>query len=491
MKKFILLLATLALLPPAFSQSLSEYQKMRIAQQVKQVLKDYESAFCVYTNPAVVNTDERTQAQNRLWANVRDDARFENDLVPGNQGSKTIDFNEYQGVAFVNYRNGRGLNYSLDWEEAEVQSIPEGLMVLFYGYKTLIGSYQGRRPLRLEGEPCRVGVYVTMQGDMVQEAKIGIMDSDVSRKNGTFPLTNTTNPLAFFTLADGIQAVSRTLASQLPAGVVKKVSIETLTYEGKNVVNDFSHEVTGYLKTSLSQRAPGMEVAVIAKSRSFEPVMTLRGSYEKVGNFLKIATQFYDSQDRPVGRAAQSEVPWINIRNAEVVPPTEQMEVAATIREVTAPTPVTQPASGSPAALRFEMTTNKGDGPQSFSEKDTMTVKVRANKACVVRLVYRDAENNIVLLRSQDFAISDYQVDRWVELPDTFVCSPPYFGIELLWGFATTGFFSALHTRKEGGFTFIKDDLKTIKTASSDPKSMKNIGVSVAEKSIQITTSRK
>ncbi|MEI7587009.1 DUF4384 domain-containing protein, partial [Runella sp.] len=255
------------------------------------------------------------------------------------------------------------------------------------------------------------------------------------------------------------------------------------------------------LKSSLTQHNPSIEIE-ITRSRSYEPYMTLRGSYQIVGNFLKLNAQLYNSADQPVGKAMTSEILHINLLNAEIEPSAELIEVATRLQEIVENKPTLTPESRessvpSPvnsAELRFEMSTNKGNGPQTFTENDTMTVLVRVNKPCLLRLVYRDAANNLLLMGPDIFKINEYQINSWVEIPDNnnrpqkFVCSAP-FGIEMLLGFATTGLFESLDTKKEQGFTIIKDDLKKVKEASATLQEMKNIVV--AERFIQITTRAK
>ncbi|GAB3169305.1 hypothetical protein GCM10027291_19560 [Telluribacter humicola] len=457
---------------------------------MKQVLKDFESAFSLHVNPNVMSWDEKTDALNRMWANVRLDARFENDLVPNNKGSRIIDFKEYQQIASVSYKSGRGLNYSLEWDEAEFKQAQDGYMVIFYGLKTLLGTYQGRVPLRIEGEPCRAVVFLRMQGSTIHEAKIGLMDTDLRERGKPFSLHESVNPLDFFTLLEAIDKLATQVAQQIPENVVKKISIETFTYQGKKVVNEFSHQITGTLKSSLTQHNPDIEIAVITRSAAFEPYMTLRGHYQKVGNFLKIHAQLYNYGSQPVGKAIESEVLLINLPNAAIEPPIALVEEATRIHVEIDDKPEVGPVPVKAGDLRLELSTNKGMGPQSYTEDDTMRVSVRVNTPCTVRLIYRDAANNLVLLRNQDFRIAESEVDRWVKIPTDFVCAAP-FGVELLLGFATTGQFEPLHTEELSGYTIIKDDLKKVKVASSADQKRKKAGVGVAERSIQITTQAK
>jgi hypothetical protein len=501
MKKLLLFLLACGGLWPAQAQGLSEFQKRQAAQQVKQVLKDFESAFSLHVNPAVISRDERDEATNRMQANVRDDARFENDLVPNNRGSRMLDFKEYQRVAFVNYKAGRGLTYSLEWEEAELRQSGSEYLMLFYGTKTLLGTYQGQVPLRIEGQPCRAGVFLHMRGSTILEARIGLFDTDLSGKGQTFSLSDNSNPLDFYTLPEALNSLAFQVAGLLPNQVVKKISIETFSYQGRNVLNDFSHQVTGTIKASLVRHNPDIQFAVITRSMGLEPHMTLRGSYEKAGNFLKIQSQLFNQQNQPVGKVLRSDILLLNLAGAPIEPPAALVAEAAEIQEVLAPAPLPVPSpvpsnSGitisaatakAESELQLELGTNKGYGPQTFAENDTMTVSVRVNRACTIRLVYRDAAKNLVLLQNQDFRVQEQEVDRWIRIPTDFVCAPP-FGVEVLLGFATTGLFGPLRTEEVDGYRIIKDSLKKVKEASSGNHSNRRSGESLAERSIQITT---
>ena len=101
MKRLLTFLFFVIPLHNALGQELSAYYKMKAADRVKQVLKDFESAFSLLANPYIVDSEERDEAAYRMRASLRADARFENDLVPGNKGTRTIDFDEYQRIAFI------------------------------------------------------------------------------------------------------------------------------------------------------------------------------------------------------------------------------------------------------------------------------------------------------------------------------------------------------------------------------------------------------
>ncbi|WP_291039183.1 hypothetical protein [Dyadobacter sp. 50-39] len=476
MKRLLTFLFFMIPLHNALGQELSAYYKMKAADRVKQVLKDFESAFSLLANPYIVDSEERDEAAYRMRASLRADARFENDLVPGNKGTRTIDFDEYQRIAFISYKK-TGLTYHIDWEEAEFKAIPEGYLVLFYGVKSLFGSYQGQKRLELENVPCRAGVFVKLADNQVTEARIGFLDTDLKGKGkNTLPLTGQRNPLEFITLPEVIDKLAGQIARVMPKNGVRKLAIEEITFQGLGVSNDFSKQLTGTLKSALTRTNTDIQID-LSPTRSLEALLKLKGGYQKAGNFLKIAVQLSDGYDRPVGPELLAEILLLNIPNAEIEPAEHLVQEAQRIREITG-----RKETPEPAELLLEVSTDKGYGPQSYREGDIMRLKVRANKPCTVRMIYQDAAKNIVRLRNDDFRIAADAVDKWIEIPEKFECAPP-FGFEMLMAYATEGSFKAIKkTEEQNGITLILDDLKNVVdlTAGTNEK--------VARSTIPITT---
>ncbi|MCF0069401.1 DUF4384 domain-containing protein [Dyadobacter sp. CY261] len=471
----------------ALAQELSTYYKFKAADRVKQVLKDFESAFGLLTNPYIVDPEERDEATYRMRASLRDDARFENDLIPDNKGTKTIDFNEYQRIAFISYKKN-GLTYHVDWEEAEFKAVADGYLVLFYGSKSLFGSYQGQRRLQMEAVPCRAGVFLKMDGNRVTEAKIGFMDTDLKEKGkGAISLTEQRNPLEFITLPEVIDKLSEQIVRSIPKNGVQRLAIEEITFHGLGVSNDFSKQLTGTLKSALTRMNGNIQIG-LSTTRSLETLIKLKGSYQKTGNFLKVGVQLFDGYDQPVGQELFAEILLLNIPNTEIEPAEHLVQEAQHIREITKKkiVAVDEPVS-KPEKLLLELSTDKGYGPQSYREGDIMTLKVRANKPCTVRMIYQDAAKNILRLRNDDFTISTETVDKWIEIPEKFECAGP-FGFELLLAYATERKFKPIEkTRKENGFTFILDDLQNIVNITSESDDKEKI----SQCTIPITTQAK
>lgn len=105
--------------------------------------------------------------------------------------------------------------------------------------------------------------------------------------------------------------------------------------------------------------------------------------------------------------------------------------------------------------LQVEVWTNKGNENLLFSEGETMKVSVRINREAHVRLLYILADGRRTLLYD-DYYLDQSKVNRVVEVPDEFICAPP-FGVELLICLASTVPFEKVETVEEDGYLFIKE----------------------------------
>ncbi len=480
MKWLLIVLIVISPMHGTFGQELSPYYRIKAADRVRQVLKDFESAFSLLTNPYIIDREERDEASDRMYATLRRDARFENDLLPGHTGTKTVDFEEYKRIAFIGYKKG-GLSSHYDWEEAEFHSVPDGYLVLFYGKKSLYGHYQGQKRLRLENIPCRAGVFLKMNGNEVTEARIGFIDTDLKEKGkNTVSLTDERNPLELVTLPEVIDKLAGQVVRSLPEKGTWKLFIEEITFDRLGISNDFSKQLTGTLKSSLARMSGNIQTDL---TENAGPRIKLKGRYRKSGNFLKIDVQLFDGLDHAVGFGMASEILLTNLLNAGIEPAGQLVEDASRVQEILATDKKDEPVAKDHELL-LEVSTDKGYGPQSYREGDIMTLKVRANKACTVRMIYQDAAKNIVRLRNNDFAIAPDAVGKWVYLPEQFECAAP-FGFEMLLAYATEGTFRPIEkTQSQNGFTFILDDLqRVVNLSAGDEKGQK-----VAKCAIPITT---
>lgn len=481
--RWLLIIFTVAFpLNCSFGQALSPYHRIKSAERVKQVLKDFESAFGLLTNPYIVDREERDEASDRMYASIRRDARFENDLIPDHKGTRTIDFEEYKRIAFISYKKG-GLSLHYEWEEAEFKPVPEGYLVLFYGKKSLFGRYQDQKRMQLENVPCRTGVFLKMNGSQVVEVRIGFMDTDLKEKSkATISLNDQRNPLELLTLPEVIDKLAGQIVGSLPEKGIWKLFVEEITFDALGVSNDFSKQLTGTLKSSLARKNSHIQ-ADLGSSTDAGNLIKLKGRYYKSGNFLKIGVQLFDGLNHAVGFAITSEILLANIPNAEVEPSSPLVQDASRVQAILAAGDAPQ-ATKKEDELLLEVGTDKGYGPQSYREGDIMTLKIRANRACTVRMIYQDAAKNIVRLRNNDFTITADAVGKWIYMPEQFECAAP-FGFEMLLAYATEGEFAPIaKTQSQNGFTFILDDLQNVVNLTAGGEK----GKKVAKCAIPITT---
>lgn len=482
MKRLLLVLIATFLVHCSFGQALSLYDQTKSAERVKQVLKDFESAFGQLVNPYIADREEREEASDRMYASLRRDARFENDLIPGHKGTQTIDFAEYKRIAFIGYQKG-GLSLHFDWEEAEFQPLREGYLVLFYGKKSLFGTYQMQKRLQLENVPCRAGVFIKLKDNQLTEAKIGFMDTDLKAKSrATISLTDPRNPLELLTLPEAVDKLAGRIIRSLPDKAVGKLLVEEITFEGLGVSNDFSKQLTGTLKASLVQLNARIQINP-ADSTTPGSLMKLKGRYDRSGNFLKIGVQLFDGLDHATGFMLSSEILLTNLPDAKIEPARHLVEEATLLQSVVPAVSGDRPAPKDDE-LALEVSTDKGYGPQSYREGDIMTLKVRANKPCTVRMIYQDAAKNIIQLRNSDFMITPDAVGKWIYMPEQFECAAP-FGFEILFAYATEGKFRPIeNTRSQNGFTFILGDLKSVAALTAGTMGRDKI----VQRTIPITT---
>ncbi len=140
--------------------------------------------------------------------------------------------------------------------------------------------------------------------------------------------------------------------------------------------------------------------------------------------------------------------------------------------------------------LNLEIWTNKGAENLIFKEDEEMRVAVRVNQSCNIRFIYHLADGQRVLLLDS-YHIGPHQVNKVVEIPDTFVCIPP-FGAEFLQVNAQTKTFPTLDTTSDGDYDYINEPLKIILQKTRGMKKKRKEDVQLrAEKRIVITTMKK
>ncbi|GAA4450162.1 hypothetical protein GCM10023189_10430 [Nibrella saemangeumensis] len=499
--KFLRILPLLLMSVNTMAQApLTDTQKRLAALVISQTIADFQmNLSSLLGQPAAdIDPQDRETLRMQLASQVHPEARFENDLAPQRTGSPTIDFTEYiKRANLVDYPNGLQV-FAINTKDARFETkvlyTPNGYLMAVYTTKELEGLYKGDRPYRRK-HPCRIGVYFAVEGSKVRNCRIGFIDSQPAQQGSTFTLTSE-NPLDYVTLEETLEQLAKQLSASLPKSAAQPIHIETLSYDGKGVINEFAQQVTASLRNQLRRLNPALRLETSSQSWAKE-VVAVKGTYRQEGDLLTFSAQVYNSSRQPTGPAATASIQLSNLTGQVWKPDEEAMAVASEVRQIVSSGITVLP---NPKRLQFDLSTNRGAANPLYLADDTMKVFMRASQPCYVRLIYQDAESNLLLLRNEDIVIQPNQTGQWIELPENYICYGPPFGPEFLIGYASSVPFEKLNTEREvlgknaqGGeeyITHIKDNLAIIKKISTT-HTLKTTDGSVVEKMIQVTTRKR
>ena len=488
MKKLLLYFSLNIFLSFTTLAQITESQKRQTALVIKEAVVTFKSSLSILVNRPIKTQDisERRNAINDLWTYIAPNCRIQNDLLmQGQKGSGIFVFKEY--FDNIPFYYPEGLFYDLDLSNAEYsnefQNTSQGYLVNVYAKKSLSGTNMNGNELQIDNVPCRIGVYINAIGNSAKGCKIGYIDTDVSNKGKTFSLKEG-NPLDFQTLDETMETVAKQVSETVKLKGLKKLQITTFTYDNQNVIDDFSIKVTSAFRNELTKLNPTLEIT--APSRSWDEQPSIKGGYKVKGNFVEFVAQLQDDKKTPFGNPVMDKILHKNLAPSDAVVPDiapKQMEEATKIKKILENSTTVLPNL---STLKFEVATNRGINSLIFEENDTMRLAVRANKPCIVRLIYRQMDNKLILLRNKDFKINEYELNKWIEIPEDFVCTPP-FGAEFLIAYASSEPFELLKTHQEGGNVMIDNSLAETKKLSIS-RGMANKGIAITEKILQITT---
>lgn len=111
-------------------------------------------------------------------------------------------------------------------------------------------------------------------------------------------------------------------------------------------------------------------------------------------------------------------------------------------------------------SLKLKIKTNKGEGFVKYNAGEIMKVSFLINEPCYLRLIYRLADGQLVLLK-ENFQVDKSMLNKWQELSEEFECSSP-FGYENLISFASYKPFSNLVVENKDGYDYIKSSIETV-----------------------------
>ena len=256
----------------------------------------------------------------------------------------------------------------------------------------------------------------------------------------------------------------------------RNVSVRPLIYEDSEMICPFArefgirlHEKFGWVLVDAAhdfkQTSPDISKINPDFPRRFSPTcwengdeITIRATLRdvKTGKFLASAVvRFLNSQLREPLICKPSNYKQALIRKDIFTPqyypdPRVQGSTESSTSKVRAE-PQFFPIDG----LKVEVWTDKGYGPMSYTEGETMKVFGRVNQPTYLRLLYILAEDRKYTLLQDNYYIDSARVNSDVEIGE-FVCAPP-FGAEILVVAARTEEFPEITTYEKDGYSFLVD----------------------------------
>lgn len=449
-----------------------------LTQKSIKILKKTKASLQVFFN---VKTDiDEKNAWGQIASHILEGVVFENDINPKDfqhNDSKDLPIEEYLQLVQTRYPNG--LNFNIDFSKARIL-FKKNKDIYVYAHKYMQGDwyFDGQRKTFLNNyQWCRIALRPNLKNNNDKTAiKIAYLDNDLSEFNKSILVEDYGNNLQQRTLEDVAEKLAGELSKLIPKSETEEINIEKTSFEGKNIINTFSTMFTGELKTMLGLAHPSLKITLPTTSRSINRILNLKSDYKVIGKYLEINATLVNTEGIEITKVSDK----VLINNAEswakdIIPQKEYLTEVENINRIVKNTPENYDSK----QLQFEIRTNKGNQAQRFTEGEILSIFITANRPCKVRLVYRDATNNLFLMNNNDFEIKAQDINKLIKIPEEFKCSAP-FGIEALIGFATSGDFGTLQSEKKQGITYILDSLEKLKSESTTNQTV--------ERLIQITT---
>ncbi len=267
------------------------------------------------------------------------------------------------------------------------------------------------------------------------------------------------------------------LADGLIAGLTDKnirIQVFPFTYQDSKMAGEFSSALLTALKLKIS--AQGLNVT--EPTASVSTFARLTGVYWVENNQVRLAATIYNNNGEILSSSeALLSKDWFTTNQISWLP--EQFEEAGKRLKTFAEGEIVG------GGLNMELWTNKGTDNLLFHENDTLNLYVRANHECYLRFIYYMADGSKILLMN-DYYIGSTQVNKVVQIPETFICATP-FGNESLVLNGQTQPFNKLSTSIHDGYTFINEEVQTIVAQSRGFKRVDNQSMN-GEKRLVINT---
>ncbi|ADB42425.1 hypothetical protein [Spirosoma linguale] len=235
--------------------------------------------------------------------------------------------------------------------------------------------------------------------------------------------------------------LGQAIHEKLPPSV-KKVIVQKFSYQKSLLTNEFSDK----LADALSHHLRKDEDLTVLGQEAKEGI-TIKGYYQQSGELVEIIAELIDiATGKPIARLKPNRdlsVAWTE-KNGLPLKPGENDEALAIQQMIGADAPA-RPTK--PQQLSVNISTTQSIRPsQEFWESDTMSLKIRVNKPCHLRLLYLQADGKTALLWS-DYEVKADAVNQEIFFPTQFQCVPP-FGQETLIVTAANDSFCPIATEK-------------------------------------------
>lgn len=273
-----------------------------------------------------------------------------------------------------------------------------------------------------------------------------------------------------------------TYGLKMQTGTFKEfIRMGSFTFEDTKMSSQFSRRFINAFEKELIEEANYKVSITAAKPGSKPPVYLLSGTYWNDGENLKVIAILRNTETGKPIASAEGYLPisWLNQRSISFKP--ENFGQAAENMKLFKSNEITN------GGMQIKLWTNKLDDSPIFMENDTLTLFIRTNHECYLRIVDYMADGSKVLLVDNMYIGSD-KVNMTVPLPIMFQCAAP-FGVEILQANSQSKEFTPLRTKSEYGYNFIVDDLSGILSNTRGFKRLNNEDLK-AESRVVVTTMR-
>ncbi len=280
-------------------------------------------------------------------------------------------------------------------------------------------------------------------------------------------------------LSDVCYFMAGNLEKQLP-GPEGTVQLAYFTFEDTKMASPFSKRLTASLEQKLIAETSYKLISPDKAGQKATYLLT--GTYWDSGNKLKIVAILKEVGSGKALASIEDQIAksWLSGQGIQFMP--ENFADAFSRMQAFRKDEIMG------GGLQAEVWTNRGNENLIFTENDTLQLYVRVNKPTYIRFIYHLADGSRVLLLD-NYYIGKDKVNKVYEIPDKFVCAPP-FGVETLQLNAQTKAFGPLNTVEQYGYQFIRDDLKQVIQATRGFKRVEETDVK-AETRLVITTMKK